>query len=185
MSNSHIVGTTSLGNTNIFGDINIANENTNIESNQLRIKDNIITLNSEETSDKVTANQAGIEISRGTSPSYKIVYDEDVASLVIGLDDNLQKVLTTNSENEELNVSTLSVKTNTITLNSNESADSQCNIIYDNTEQNLKININNNQKTIATTDNVILKEDVGNIPNKIPTFNSEGHLVLPSGIEMW
>lgn len=167
MSNSHIVGTTNLGNTNIFGDINIANENTNIESNQLRIKDNIITLNSEETSNKVTANQAGIEINRGTSPNYKIVYDEDAKSLVIGLDGNLQKVLTANTENEELNVSTLSVKTNSITLNSNEDADSQCNIVYDNTEQNLKININNNEETIATTEYIdeAIQTAINNIVN--------------------
>lgn len=88
------VGSTNLGKTNIQGDVNINNETTNINSTSLKIKDNIITINSGEQSNKISANIAGIEIDRGTSSAYKILYDENNANLKIGLDNNLKSVAT-------------------------------------------------------------------------------------------
>lgn len=88
-------GSTNLGETNIFGNININNESTQINSSNLEIKDNIITINSGEQSNKVSSNIAGIEIDRGTSPSYKILYDENDMQIKIGLNNSLKSVATT------------------------------------------------------------------------------------------
>lgn len=38
---------------------------------------------------------------------------------------------------------------------------------------------------IPSTDNFVPKSDVANAANKIPRYSSEGHLVLPSGVEIW
>lgn len=80
-------GTTYLGNVNISGD-------TNIDSINLKIKDNIIVLNNGETSNKVSAGKAGIEINRGSNSNYNIMFDETDKELKIGLDNNLQSVAT-------------------------------------------------------------------------------------------
>lgn len=95
-------GTTNLGNTNIYGDISIDNENTEINSSQLKIKDNIITLNSKETSNKVTANISGIEINRGTSDKYNIIFDESDKNLKIGIGKNISSVATTDYVNNAI-----------------------------------------------------------------------------------
>lgn len=95
MSNSQqLVGSTNLGKTNIYDDLNIDNERTTIQSGQLNIKDNIITINSGETSNKVTSNIAGLEIDRGTSSKYQIIYNEEDSKLKIGLESNLENVAT-------------------------------------------------------------------------------------------
>lgn len=40
--------------------------------------------------------------------------------------------------------------------------------------------------SILATSNIYLKlDDVDNKANKVPRYSSEGHLVLPSGIEIW
>lgn len=78
-------GSTNLGETNIFGDININNESTQINSSNLEIKDNIITINSGEQSNKVSSNIAGIEIDRGSSDKYQIIYNEEDSKLKIRL----------------------------------------------------------------------------------------------------
>lgn len=131
-NNQQLVGSTNLGKTNIYDDLNIDNKRTTIQSGQLNIKDNIITINSGETSNKVTSNIAGLEIDRGTSSKYQIIYNEEDSKLKIGLESNLENVAT---ENE------LSSKVDII--------------------------------------------EIGNEANKIPKFNSEGHLILPSGIEIY
>lgn len=38
---------------------------------------------------------------------------------------------------------------------------------------------------IPSTDNFVQQSDVANAANKIPKFSAEGHLVLPSGAEIW
>lgn len=93
-NNQQLVGSTNLGKTNIYDDLNIDNERTTIQSGQLNIKDNIITINSGETSNKVTSNIAGLEIDRGTSSKYQIIYNEEDSKLKIGLESNLENVAT-------------------------------------------------------------------------------------------
>ncbi|MGO5439270.1 hypothetical protein ACTQX2_00120 [Megamonas funiformis] len=94
VNNQQLVGSTNLGKTNIYDDLNINNERTTIESSQVNIKDNIVTINSGETSNKVTSGIAGIEIDRGSSSNYKIIFDEQDFKLKIGIDNNLQNIAT-------------------------------------------------------------------------------------------
>ena len=96
------VGSTNLGETNIFGDININNESTQINSSNLEIKDNIITINSGEQSNKVSSNIAGIEIDRGSSDKYQIIYNEEDSKLKIGLESNLENVATESYVNSHI-----------------------------------------------------------------------------------
>jgi hypothetical protein len=46
-------------------------------------------------------------------------------------------------------------------------------------------NLGNVMLDIPSTDNFVQQSDVANVANKIPRYNSEGHLVLPSGAEIW
>lgn len=100
--NQQLVGSTNLGKTNIYDDLNIDNERTTIQSGQLNIKDNIITINSGETSNKVTSNIAGLEIDRGTSSKYQIIYNEEDSKLKIGLESNLENVATESYVNSHI-----------------------------------------------------------------------------------
>lgn len=80
--------------TNMYGNLNVNGENIKLDANKLTIKDNIITINAREPSDKVTANLAGIEIDRGSSDKYQIIYNEEDSKLKIGLESNLENVAT-------------------------------------------------------------------------------------------
>lgn len=80
--------------TNMYGNLNVNGENIKLDANKLTIKDNIITINAGEPSDKVTANLAGIEIDRGSSDKYQIIYNEEDSKLKIGLESNLENVAT-------------------------------------------------------------------------------------------
>lgn len=80
--------------TNMYGNLNVNGENIKLDANKLTIKDNIITINAGEPSDKVTANLAGIEIDRGSSDKYQIIYNEEDSKLKIGLENNLENVAT-------------------------------------------------------------------------------------------
>lgn len=80
--------------TNMYGNLNVNGENIKLDANKLTIKDNIITINAGEQSDKVTANLAGIEIDRGSSDKYQIIYNEEDSKLKIGLEKDLENVAT-------------------------------------------------------------------------------------------
>lgn len=103
--NINFVGTTDLGKTNIHGDIDIDNQNTNINSSQLKIKDNIITLNFGEEANKVSSGIAGIEIDRGANSKFMMIFDETDGFFKIGFEDkNLDIVLTRTHAEELLNI---------------------------------------------------------------------------------
>ena len=78
------------GNTIVNGNLNIQGSNTEFNSDAVKIKDNIITLNSKETSNKVSKGKAGLEIERGSSTNYQLVYDETDSELKAGLSNNLK-----------------------------------------------------------------------------------------------
>ena len=71
------------GDTIVSGNLDIISSNTEINSDDINIKNNIIILNSKETSNKVSNNVAGLEINRGTSLPYQILYDERDSELKI------------------------------------------------------------------------------------------------------
>lgn len=80
--------------TNMYGNLNVNGDNVELNVNELSIKDNIITINSGENADKVSKNKAGIEIDRGSSNKYQIIYDEEDSKLKIGLENSLDNVAT-------------------------------------------------------------------------------------------
>ena len=73
-----------------FGTIT-ANGDTQING-AFATTDTIIVLNSAESGSGVTGNLSGLEIERGSSTNYQIVYDEAVSALSIGLVGSLQAV---------------------------------------------------------------------------------------------
>ena len=87
-------GSTKIKNLTVDGDFTINGATTEINSDTVQIKDNIITLNSKETSNKVSKSKAGLEFYRGSSPSYQIVYDETDQQLKAGLNNNLKPIAT-------------------------------------------------------------------------------------------
>lgn len=82
------------GTTNMYTNLNINGNNARLNIDELSIKDNIVTINAGESSNKISKNKAGIEIDRGSSSNYKIIFDEQDFKLKIGIDNNLQNVAT-------------------------------------------------------------------------------------------
>lgn len=99
------------GDTVVSGNLDIISSNTEINSDDINIKNNIIILNSKETSNKVSNNVAGLEINRGTSLPYQILYDERDSELKSGLSNNLKPIsseeyTTTNVTNAKTDLNT-------------------------------------------------------------------------------
>tara|TARA_B100000902_G_scaffold199705_1_gene190357 strand:- start:386 stop:1336 length:951 start_codon:yes stop_codon:yes gene_type:complete len=65
-----------VGNVQITGNITIAGTQTVVNSQELDIVDNVITLNKGETGAGVTENTSGIQIDRGTNSDAIFVFDE-------------------------------------------------------------------------------------------------------------
>ena len=87
-------GSTKIHSLEVDGNFTINGSNTEINSDTVQIKDNIVTLNSGETSNKISKGKAGLEFYRGSSPSYQIVYDETDQQLKAGLSNNLKPIAT-------------------------------------------------------------------------------------------
>ena len=102
------------GTVEISGNLLVRGNQTTVNTAQLDIEDNIITLNSGETGAGITLNDAGIKINRGTLPDSFFKYDEDVAGF-IAIDEASQLIsLATNeidsrSQNLLLNAGTSTV----------------------------------------------------------------------------
>jgi len=60
----------------IEGDLTVQGTTTTVDSDDLVVKDNVITLNDGETGAGVTKGTAGITVDRGTELNYNIVFDE-------------------------------------------------------------------------------------------------------------
>lgn len=67
-------GTVSAANLTLSGDLTVNGTTTTVNSNTVNIGDNIIVLNSDETS--TPSQNAGIEIERGTSTNASLIWDE-------------------------------------------------------------------------------------------------------------
>ena len=102
------------GTVEISGNLLVRGDQTTVNTAQLDIEDNIITLNSGETGAGITLNDAGFRINRGTLPDSFFKYDEDVAGF-IAIDEASQLIsLATNeidsrSQNLLLNAGTSTV----------------------------------------------------------------------------
>lgn len=100
-----------IGDTIVSGNLDIISSNTEINSDDINIKNNIIILNSKETSNKVSNNIAGLEINRRTSAKYQIVYDEQDQELKSGLSNNLKPI--SNEEYAHDNINNAKTNLNT------------------------------------------------------------------------
>jgi hypothetical protein len=78
------------GYTTIIGDLYVSGTTTTINSTNVSIKDNIITINSGETNTGVTLLTAGIKIDRGAGTPYYFVFDELSDTFRVGLSDAIE-----------------------------------------------------------------------------------------------
>jgi len=70
------------GTVEISGNLLVKGETTTVNTAELNIEDNIITLNSGETGAGITLNEAGIKIERGQLADAFFKYDEDVDGFI-------------------------------------------------------------------------------------------------------
>ena len=70
------------GTVEISGNLLVKGETTTVNTAELNIEDNIITLNSGETGAGITLNEAGIKIERGQLADAFFKYDEDVEGFI-------------------------------------------------------------------------------------------------------
>ena len=70
------------GKVEISGNLVVLGEQTTVNTAQLDIEDNIITLNSGENGAGITLGEAGIKIDRGSEPDAFFKYDEDVSGFI-------------------------------------------------------------------------------------------------------
>jgi hypothetical protein len=78
----------------VTGNLSITGTTTTVNTTQVNILDNLITLNSNQTGTPPSNLIGGIEINRGDSPKYRIQFDEASLSFKVGELGSLQKVAT-------------------------------------------------------------------------------------------
>ena len=71
-----------IGTVEISGNLLVKGDQTTVNTAQLDIEDNIITINSGETGAGITLGDAGFKVERGTLPDTFFKYDEDVAGFI-------------------------------------------------------------------------------------------------------
>jgi hypothetical protein len=88
---------TFTGNVNVQGTLTVTGATTSVESTNLHIEDNVITLNNGEAGSGVTEGTAGLEIDRGTANSAYLLWDEGSQSFVIDPGTTVTESLITSS----------------------------------------------------------------------------------------
>jgi hypothetical protein len=73
------------GNTNIIGNLIVDGSLTTINSVNLDVSDNIITVNAGETGNGVSAIYSGIRVDRGDASDYMFIFDENSDTFRIGI----------------------------------------------------------------------------------------------------
>lgn len=66
------------GTTTVTGNLVVLGTQTTVNSTDLNLKDNILTLNDGETGSGITLGSSGIQIDRGSKPDAKMVFDETI-----------------------------------------------------------------------------------------------------------
>lgn len=87
-------GLTLNGDATVRGNLFVEGNTTLLNTNVIEFEDNIILLNRLESGSGVTLNQSGIEISRGISENYRMVFNESDDTFRIGFISNLNPVVT-------------------------------------------------------------------------------------------
>lgn len=99
-SNIHTIVSQSDGQFNI-NNLTIGGVKLDINSTDVEIEDNIVSINNSESGQGVTRGQAGIAINRGSEQEYMIVFEESDDQLKIGFKDSLKSVATTDWVNSQ------------------------------------------------------------------------------------
>ena len=96
-SNITVSSVTTTGNVAIGGNLTVSGSTTTVDTQTLLVKDNLITLNSNLTSNAPSFLTSGIEVNRGGGLSnYLFVFEESSRFFKIGMSNNLQAVMTRN-----------------------------------------------------------------------------------------
>ena len=66
------------GITTVTGNLVVLGQTTQVSSNDLNIKDNLLVLNDGEQGTGITLTQSGLQLDRGSLPDAKIVFDETI-----------------------------------------------------------------------------------------------------------
>ena len=93
---------TVAGDTTIAGNLTVNGDTYTVNSENVNVKDNMITLNSGEVGAGVTKGSAGVTIDRGTEPDYQIMFDETDDLFKIGQEGDLEVVATREYVTEQL-----------------------------------------------------------------------------------
>ena len=93
---------TVAGDTTIAGNLTVNGDTYTVNSENVNVKDNMITLNSGEVGAGVTKGNAGVTIDRGTEPDYQIMFDETDDLFKIGQEGDLEVVATREYVTEQL-----------------------------------------------------------------------------------
>ena len=101
--NVNFVGTdgdTLDGDLTITGDLTVQGDSFITETEEVKVENNLVTVNYGETGEGVTHNDgyAGIEVDRGTADYYYFVFEEERQRFVIGKDGELQVAATREDE---------------------------------------------------------------------------------------
>ena len=78
----------------VTGNLTVKGTTTVVDSNTLQVKDNIVEINKGESGAGVTAGKSGIQIDRGTSADYLLVFDETDDMFKVGTSDSLETLAT-------------------------------------------------------------------------------------------
>lgn len=82
-----------VGDLIITGNVVQKGESFISEAEQVKVKDNMLTLNAGEVGSGVTAGTSGLEIDRGTLPKYQIIFDESDKRFKAGEVGNLRNLM--------------------------------------------------------------------------------------------
>ena len=85
--------TTTLNDLTINGNLFVNGTSTTVNSTTVSTKDNIVVLNQGEPGNGVTSNYSGLEIDRGSLPSYKILFSESDQAIVAGIDGEYDRII--------------------------------------------------------------------------------------------
>lgn len=151
---------TFTNNVIINGDLTTKGTHTSVNSTDLEVQDNMITINKEAlTHDGVTLGTAGLEIDRGTAieGNAKILFDEADDEFKVGLGTDLKPIGVLNDTDLTSVKSTLSAKTIVDTIDAKVSAGSSQNFIADGviTANNVVYLTVDGKAKVATSDTTI------------------------------
>jgi hypothetical protein len=87
--NQYLSGTLTIG-----GDLVVQGSNTIVNTENVRVEDNIITVNANQSDSPLPGLVSGIEVERGDLANYLFVFEEATNLFKVGTDNNLQAVAT-------------------------------------------------------------------------------------------